>query len=197
MATKRRDGRGWLSSIDLLPDDYDDIVLWASQELDDNTQFQVDIHQEFNRRLRARAEDIGAEAPIISASAFGRHALKRAKAARRLETAHAVAKPLMDRLEPGDTDTLTIMLGEMIKTLALEIIESEGAAGMSPKEAMQLAAAIKSASQAQSVSSTRRQKLESQVAEKVTKVVEKAGAQVGLSKEQVAQIRREVLGVKG
>ena len=194
---REREGRGWLSAIDLLPEDFHDIVIWADRELDLGNQLQIDIHDEFNRRLRARAEEIGAEVPTISKAAFNRRSMKRAKTARRMETAHAVAAPMLERLEPGDTDTLTILLGEMIKTLAFEIIESEGAAGMSPKETMQLAAAIKSASQAQSVSSARKRKLDEDISKKVDAVVEKAGEKLGLSKERVQQIRREVLGVKG
>ena len=131
-----KQGRGRLSSIDLLPPDADPIVAWAFQELKARERLQKDIHEEFNERLDA----VGAGP--ISMSAFNRHSISIARIARRHEDVRQMTAALTERLEPGQTDDLTIMAAETIKTLVFELLQDED---LKPKEAMELSRALQSA----------------------------------------------------
>lgn len=190
----KREGRGWLSSIDKLPKESGEIVLWAAHELQQREREQQDIHLEFNKKL---AEiNLGP----ISASAFNRHAMRQASALRRLQDTRSITAVLTDKLEVGQEDDLTIMVAEMIKTLVFELINNGGEAGFSPKQAMEMSNAIKSAAAAQHISTERRRKLEKEIGDKVEKAVEKVtdlvGKEAGLDEDTIAKLRREFLGVK-
>src|SRR3990167_9509359 len=123
----RRKGRGRLSSIELLPPDAELIVAWAMGELRDRKRHQVEILAEFNERLQALAKETGLVVPPISRTAFNRYTLRLASTARRLEETHEIASAITERLQPGESDDLTVMVAETLKTLIFEILE--GAAG--------------------------------------------------------------------
>jgi hypothetical protein len=61
---------------------------------------------------------------------------------------------------------------------------------------MQLAAALKSAMQAQSVSTARRQKVESAFAKDVEKAVDTVARQKGMTAETAEAIKAQILGVR-
>lgn len=185
-------GRGRLSSINLLPPEADKVVAWAAQELRDLNRTQVDIHFEFNERLY----ELDPEIEPISASAFNRHAIRLMQIMRRIEDTREIANVLTERLEPGQTDDLTIMVAETIKTLIFELLNSKGEAGFTPKAAMEMASALKSATGAQKISADRRMKLETELATKVDDTLERVSKEAGLTAEMAADIRRKVLGVK-
>lgn len=201
-------GRGRLSSIELLGEDYDDIVTWAAGELRERKQLQVDILGEFNRRLQARAEEIGDDGfEAISKSAFNRYAMKLAGLARRLEHTREISRVLTERLQPGDTDTVTIALAEAIKTSVFEAIGEAGEGGLGMLDLKLGADALKAAVTAQKTSADRRAKLEAEadrkaaemaakLAERAADAVEKAAAEAGLSAAAIAQLRRDFLGVR-
>jgi len=186
----KRQGRGRLSSINLLPEEADVIVAWAAQELRELKRTQTEIHLEFNQKL----EKIGLEP--ISASAFNRHAIRLAQITRRIEETREITAVLTERLEPGQTDDLTIMVAETIKTLVFELLNEGGTAGFSPKAAMEMASALKSAAGAQKISADRRMKLETELAQKVDVALDTVSKEAGLSAEMADEIRRKVLGVK-
>jgi len=187
---KNRQGRGRLSSINLLPEEADRVVAWAAQELREIKRTQAEIHLEFNQKLA----EIGIEP--ISASAFNRHAIRLAQMTRRIEDTREITAILTERLEPGQTDDLTIMVAETIKTLVFELLNEGGSAGFSPKAAMEMASALKSAAGAQKISSDRRLKVETELAQKVDIALETVTQEVGLSAERVAQLRRDILGIR-
>ncbi|KPU84430.1 hypothetical protein JI58_03930 [Marinosulfonomonas sp. PRT-SC04] len=183
-----RKGRGRLSSIDLLPETVDHIVLWAFQELKDRDRLQKDIHEEFNEKL--------AEFDIepISLSAFNRHSIRLATMARRHEEVRAITSALAERLEPGQTDDLTIIAAETIKTLIFEMLEKGD--GITPKAAMELARALQSAVNSQKLSLDRKRVMQAQFANQVEDAIDKVSSEKGLTAEQADFFRREVLGVK-
>lgn len=186
-----KEGRGRLSSIELLPPEADEAILWAADELRKREKSQLQIHEEFNARLA----DLGIGS--ISKSAFNRHSMKLAYVARRMENTREITKVLTDKLVVGQEDDLTIMTAELIKTLVFELLNEAGEAGFSPKQAMEMAAAIKSAAAAQHISSTRRQKLEEETENKVDEAIEQVSKVVtGLTKERASEIRKKVLGVR-
>jgi len=185
-----RQGRGRLSSIDLLPEEALPDIQWAMEELKNRDRLQKDIHEEFNSRLADRG------IAAISKSAFNRHSIKLAGIARRIEETRGITAVLTEKLEPGDTDNLTIMVAETIKTLVFEMLTEAGEAGFNPKQAKEMAEALRAAASAQKVSAERRAKLEGELASKVDDAVEKIAEVAGLSAERAKDIREKVLGVR-
>lgn len=187
-------GRGRLSSIEQLPEDCDDIVVWAATELREREHTQVDILEKFNQKLRDRAIELNVELPVISASAFNRYSIKLALVTRRITEAREVASAVTARLQPGDTDELTVMTAELIKTLSFELLSS--GQNLTPKNAQELARALLGSVAAQKASTERREKLESKVEAAVDDTIEAVKSEAGLSEDQAAQIRQLVLGVR-
>lgn len=185
-----REGRGRLNSIELLPEEAETDILWAMGALRDRDMPQIKILEEFNGRLADRGI-----API-SSSAFNRHSMKLAAIARRIENTRDIAAVLTERLEPGQTDDLTIAVAEMIKTLVFEMLQASDGEKTTPKEAKEMAEAIRAAVGAQNVSTDRRRKIETDMAAKVEEAVKKVGTEQGFSKETIAAISSQILGVE-
>lgn len=183
-----RKGRGRLSSIDLLPEDAEADVIWAVGQLQKRERLQKDILEEFNGRLADRG--IGS----VSASAFNRYAVRKAKAFARLDEVRQISSALTNALGPDSADDLTITVAETIKTLVFEILESDG--DISTKGAMELSRALKHAVEAQTISSDRRKKVEADFAKKATNAIEKAGKSKGLTAKTRDAIKREILGIQ-
>ncbi len=192
----RRKGRGRLSSIDLLPPEADPIVLWAAKELDARELPQIDLLEEFNKRLANLALEHNLDIQPISKSAFNRHSIRLSTTARRLKEGRDIAGALTERLGPDQSDSLTIMVSEFIKTLVFEMLEGAEAGSINPKGAAELARALKTAVQAQSISTDRRRKVEKEFADKAEKAIDKVADEAGLSAEIVSQLRRDFLGVR-
>jgi hypothetical protein len=190
-------GRGRLSIIEQLPEDFDDIVLWAATELRERKQLQIDILAEFNRRLKVRGEEIGVDVPEISPSAFNRYSVRLAGLTRRIEETREITRVITDRLEPGQTDDLTVAVAETVKTLVFELLDNAGAGGLTPKMAMELATALKSAVAAQSMSADRRRKIEDEMAAKTEKALAQVVKTKGLSAATADEIKRQILGIGG
>lgn len=191
----RRTGRGRLSSIELLPPEAQPIVDWALQELRARKHLQIDILDAFNVKLKRLSKDTGQEIAPISLSAFNRYSLRLARTGRRLEETREIANALTERLQPGDTDDLTILVSEAIKTLVFELLEDEEA-DISTKGTMELARALQAAVSAQNISSDRRQKVEKEFADKAAKAIDKVAKAKGLSADTVDQIKAQVLGIR-
>lgn len=195
-------GRGRLSSIELLGEDYEDIVAWAAGELRDRKQLQIDILGEFNARLQARAEEIGDDAfEPVSKSAFSRYSVRLSSIARRLEHTREISRVLTDRLQPGDADRVTVALAEAIKTAVFEAIGEAGEGGVGFEDLKFAGDALKKAVDAQRASADMRQKLEKAIADKTAKAVESvAGAAeaAGQPIDKAAilrKIREDVYGI--
>ncbi|TCT35386.1 DUF3486 family protein [Martelella mediterranea] len=190
-------GRGRLSSIQLLPEPCAPIVAWASAALNKNDRTQTDIYKEFVDRLEAlQAEFRGElEFDIPSFKSFNRHSLRLAEVTARMNDVRQIVSSLSKSYDPEDSDQLTIIASEAVKSLVMEIYASRGEKGLDPKGAMALANALRAASQAQSVSSARRQKVEAEFREKATEAVEKVAKAKGISDEGAQSILDQILGV--
>lgn len=199
-------GRGRLSSIELLGEDYDDIIAWAAGELRERTQLQQDILDELNKRLKVRAEEIGDDDfQPISRSAFSRYSVRLAGIARRMTETREISRVLTERLAPGDADTNTIAIAEFLKTVIFEALGNGGV--VSPLDLKLAADALKAVTAAQKVSSDRRAKLDREADELAAKAAAKAKSEAleaaetvareaGLSADRIAQLRRDFLGVR-
>ncbi|WP_273792390.1 DUF3486 family protein [Brucella anthropi] len=194
MAAQR--GRGRLSSIDLLPEECEPAITWAAQEFTARKRSLVDIYAEFKQKLIAIQGEIGLAFDIPAFSSFHRHSIKCAAMARRLEQTREIAASIAERFDAEASDDLTLIAAEAIKTLVFEVLHDAGEAGINPKGAMELANALRAAVSAQSVSTTRREKLDAAMQAKTDQALEKVARERGLSAETVAQLRRDFLGVR-
>ncbi|MDD7908549.1 DUF3486 family protein [Pseudovibrio exalbescens] len=188
----KRKGRGRLSSLDLLPPEASSLVDWAAAELANRDRTQQEILEEFNGKLIA----IDPTIQPISKSAFNRHAVKLATMQRRMKESQSIAKSLAGQMKADAVDDLTIMASQAVKTLVFEILTSAGEAGISPKAAMELASALRSAVQAQAVSTRRRKEIEKEFEKKTDQALEQTAKVAGLTSDQVKKLRGEFLGLR-
>lgn len=191
-------GRGQLSAIERLPDACMPIVAWAAGELQDRNRTQTEIYQEFHGKLLAlQAEHRGElEFAIPSFSAFNRHSMKLAVMTRRIEQTRAIAATISERIDAESSDDLTLIAAEAIKTLVFELLTDSGESGVDPKGALQLAGALYRATQAQGVSTARRQKVEKEFGAKVTEAVTAVAKAKGISADASEEILGRILGVQ-
>lgn len=188
--TDRREGRGRLSSIDQLPEEADDDLVWAVEQLRGRAMPQNAIVGEFNKRLADRG------IAGISKSAFSRWAVRKAIQFRRMDEVRLITGEIVRDLGPEGADQLTIAVAELIKVGAYEILEG---GSVSSKDLKELGHAVQSAVNAQAASTAHRRKLEEQVAaqmEQAGEQLERVAQERGMSAETAAQIRRDVLGLR-
>ncbi|MBN8998222.1 MAG: DUF3486 family protein [Rhizobiales bacterium] len=181
-------GRGRLSSIDLLPEEAGDDIVWACQQLAERTRAQTDILFELNDKLEAKGIE------PISRSAFNRKAMRLAAAQRRMSEARAMFEGLSEQMTAKDVDENTIILGEFIKTLIVELVDDQSGP-KTPKQAMELARAFHATVAAQKISSDRRKMLEELFAAKTTQAIDRVAKKHGLTRETVDRLRAEFLGI--
>lgn len=199
MAERRRRGRGRLSSIDLLPAEADDIVVWASRELATRERTQLDIYADFKQRLIGLQGEQGLSFDIPAFSSFNRFSIKQATLGRRLEETREISSALAARLDGIGNEDLTTMVIESIKTLIFEIVSATGEAGASAEDAMMMARAVQSLVAASKMSNAQRQKFQEELTAATDEAIDKVAIvarEAGVSASTIAQIRREFLGVR-
>lgn len=191
-------GRSRLSNIELLPEACAPVVAWAAAELQGRERTQTEIYEEFVGKLEAiQREHRGElEFAIPSFSAFNRYSLKLATMTRRINETREIAATLAEKFNATDSDNLTLIAAEAIKTLVFELLTNGGEAGFEPKDAMAMANALRSATQAQGVSTTRRQKVEKELSGMAQTAVD-AAAKLNqqVDKAAVLQLIRQAYGV--
>jgi flagellar hook-basal body complex protein FliE len=190
--------RSRLSGIELLPEECAPIVAAAAAALQDRDRTQTDIYQEFFAQLEALKKEHRGELDftIPSFTAFNRYSIKLATLSSRLNQTREIAATLAEKFDVSDSDNLTLIAAETIKTLIFELLTKGGEAGLDPKGAMALANALRSATQAQGISTARRQKVEKEFGEKVTDAVEAVVKAKGVSAEGAEEILTKILGVQ-
>ena len=185
-------GRGRLSSLDLLPDEAQDDLIWAIGELNRRERTQADILFELNDRLEVKGID------PISRSAFNRKSMRLAKRSLQLEERRHIYAGIADRLTPEEVGKADLVLGEFLKTLIDELLDGDG---LVSKNAMELARAYKDTVMAQRHSAELREKAEAQARKQLDKAAEAAAdgitkVQPGIDRAEVLrQIREEVYGI--
>lgn len=182
-------GRGRLGSIDLLPDEAADDIVWACQQLAERKRTQADILFELNDRLEGK----GLEG--ISKSAFNRRAVRLAAAQRRMQDARAMFDGIGSQFTAENVDDNTVVLGEFIKTLIIELVDDQ-AGDKTPKQAMELARAFHATVAAQKISTDRRQKLNEELKKAAVQTIDRVAKKQGLSRETVDKLRSEFLGIQ-
>lgn len=196
-SAKAKRGRGRLSSIELMPEQCDGLIAWASQELASRNRPQTEIYEEFVEECHSILKEHRGEIEftIPSFSSFNRYAVRLATMTRRLEDTREIASTMAERFDAEGSDDLTRIAAEAIKTLVFELLTSSGEAGLPAKDAMQLANALRAAAQAQGVSTDRRQKIEKEFKGKVDEAVTAVAKTKGLTTETAEAIKAQILGV--
>ncbi|SCW61664.1 Protein of unknown function [Sphingobium faniae] len=179
----RREGRGRLSSIDLLPDEAEPDVIWALDQLRDRKMPQTAILIEFNARLADRG------IAGISKSSWSRYAVRKAIQFRKLDEVRRLTADIVSNLGTDGPDQVTVAVAEMIKASAYELLEK----GVNSKGLQEVSRAVQTAVNAQKASAEARRKLEDDVEQRLAKAraaIENVGKQKGVSAETLAEINR-------
>lgn len=189
-----RQGRGQLSSMDLVPEEGQEDITWAVGELNKRERTAQDILMEMNDRLAAKGID------PISKSAFNRKSLKLAAMSNRLNEARHIFSGIASQFTAEKVDESTVVLGEFIKLLVFELVQSEGS-DIGTKGAMELARAHLAVIQGQKLSAERRQKVETAAKDRLMKAAEAAVGEVAQAGHTVdgaavlKRIREDVYGI--
>ncbi|WP_440410647.1 phage protein Gp27 family protein [Neorhizobium petrolearium] len=187
-------GRGRLTGIDLLPEPCAPVVAWAAEELQKRERTQTEIYEEFVVKLEALDREYRGELEftIPSFSAFNRYSIRLATLTQRLHQTREIAAGLAEKFDVGTSDDMTIIAAELLKVAVFELTSNAGEAGLDAKSIKDLGAGLRAAIQAQGMSTTRRQKVERELTDKVGQAVdavEKAGKT--MDKAAVLQIIRD------
>lgn len=186
--SNRREGRGHLSSIDMLPDEAEAAIVWANDQLREFKLPIAVILAEFNEKLA----DVGLGP--ISKSAFGRYAVRKAIQFRRLDEIQRMGGELSRTMDAKAPDEVTVAVAELLKVAAFEILEQ---GEVTATGIMQLSRALQSAVAAQKMSAEYRERLEKEVQARLAEAAKEAGEigkKKGVSPEALAAINRALMG---
>lgn len=184
--------RGQLSSLDLLPEEAQDDLVWAIGQLNERRRTQADILFEFNDRLAVKG--LGP----ISKSAFGRASVRVASRASKIEERRRVYAAIAPTLTPEDVAKNDLVLGEFLKTLIDELSDGED---MTAKGAKDLALAYRAAVSAQKISLDRLKAAEDAAKAKLLKAVDAVEGAIAAATEKpdasavLKRIRQDVYGI--
>ena len=181
-----RETRGRLSSLDLAPDEAQDDIRWALNELNARKRSQADILFDLNDKLAVK----GCEG--ISKSAFNRKAVRISAAARRVGEARALFEGIAPQFTPERQDETNLVIGELIKVLIAELLEEDK---IGTKGAMELSQAYVKSIQGQGMSLLLRQKQQQEFAKKAGDAIKAVGKARGLTPETIDVLRAQILGV--
>lgn len=187
-APDRREGRGRLSALDLLPDEAEPDLVWALEALRERAMPQTAILAEFNARLADR------KIAGVSKSSFNRWSIRKAQQFRRLDEIRAITGDIIGNLGTDGADNVTMAVGEMVKAAVYERLEGDN----DPKALLALSRSLAAVVAAQRASADHRAKIEAREAAHVTQVADRAESvlrEAGLGKDRIAELRREFLGV--
>lgn len=171
-------------------------MAWAASELADREKTQTDIYAEFVGKCQAlMAEHRGElEFAIPAFSSFNRLSMRQARLSRRLDQTRGIVKVLAEKHDADASDDLTVIAGEMIKSVVLHML-GDAADGIAPKQLKELADAFRSAQAAQNLSTTRKAKENAALNERLSEAVTTAAKAKGLTAETTEAIKAEILGV--
>lgn len=189
-------GRGRLSSFDLLPTEAEHIVSWAAAELCDRDKTQTEIYAEFVSKCEALMKEHRGELEfkIPAFSSFNRFSIRQARLSRRLDDTRAIVATLAEKHDAKASDDLTIISGEMIKSVVLHML-GDGSDGVAPKELKALADALRAAQVAQNMSADRKVKIETDLKARMAAAVDTVAKAKGLTGDTAESIKKQILGV--
>lgn len=115
----RRDGRGRLSSIDMLPEECDEDIAWANAELRERKMPQTEILRQFNARLADKGQR------GVSKGAFSRYSVRMAIETRKIDASRQITNAVLERLAPGERSDSMIAAVELLKHRIIEMVMGE------------------------------------------------------------------------
>lgn len=178
----RREGRGRLSSIDLLPEEADEAIAWAVEQLHERKLPQTVILVGFNDRLVEKG------ITPISKSAFSRYAVRKALQFRKLDEARRLSAELVGTLGAEGADEVTVMVAELLKMAMFELLEG---GQLDSKAILALSRGLSSVTSAQKTSSEHRKKLQVEHDERLARAaaaVNEAGTKAGIGPDTLKKI---------
>ena len=181
MATQRR----VLDSLDQLPEECQDDVVWALARLNERARSQADILFELNDRLAVKGHG------PISKSAFSRRSVRLKRRADRLAERDAMYAGMIDRITPEKMAEQDIILGELLKALIDEFADEASSA----KEIKALADAYKQTVMAQQASAKLKAQALAEANAKLAKAVGEVSdvaRKAGVSQETMDEINRRL-----
>lgn len=200
-----RSSRGRLSTIDMLPEECDDDIIWANAELRERRMPQTEILKRFNARIADKGQR------PISVGAFSRYSIRASIEMRKMDASRQITDAILARVAPGERSEGMVAATELLKYRVLEMVMNEE--DPDPKLLNQATLALQRLSSTaareaevqrrdrkdQREEETREAELEARnraeqdAAEAATKIA----AEAGLGAERIAAIRRGVLGLAG
>ncbi|MEQ8747339.1 DUF3486 family protein [Pyruvatibacter sp.] len=190
MSERRKRGR--LSKIEMLPDDCQEDVVWASKELTERRRTAEEIRLEFNARIEAKGQE------PISSSAFNRHSVAFAKYSQNMAQAREIASIMAERMDDQPDGDVGLLLVETIKTLVYDVVVdatlADDSAGI--KMLKEAAVAVQKLEQARKTNVETRVKIADRFVTDAADAAEAAAIRSGLSGPAAADIRKQVLGVR-
>ncbi len=177
-----REGRGRLSSIELLPEEAQPEIVWAMAQLNAREKPANMILAEFNARLADRGI-----API-SKSAWGRFSVRKALIWRRDREIGRLAELIAEDRGTAKSDAITVMIAEMTKLALFELLEGGDLSAAGLKN---IGITLTALVNAQAKSAEARRKLDREVQERLDKAkaaIEAVGKTQGVDKETMGKI---------
>ncbi|MDE2595967.1 MAG: DUF3486 family protein [Sphingomonadales bacterium] len=203
----RREGRGRLSSIDMLPEQADEAIAWANTALRERNLPQTEILRQFNAMLA----DHGI--PSVSKGAFSRYSVRTAITVRKLEATRQITDVVVSRIPDGNRSDTMIVMTELLKHQVLSMMMDEETPDPKLLNAATLAINRISTTALREAEALRRDKKDKQADEEraaaaaaalaateranaeAAAQVEKIASEAGLGADRIAAIRRGVLGL--
>jgi hypothetical protein len=177
----------------MLPEAAEEDIVWALEALRQRSLPQNLILDQFNARLASRGIE------PVSRSAFNRWSIRKTIQFRRLDELRTVTNDLVASLGTGDADDVTVAIAEILKASIYERVEG---GELKSKEILELSRSLNSIVAAQKTSAGHRRELEERVNSQLEAAAEEVGKaekqmrEAGLSADSIAQIRRDVLGLR-
>lgn len=185
-------GRGRPNSIDMLPEEADEDVRWAIEELNKRKRTAEDIRLELNERL------LGVGATPISKSSFNRYSIFLARHGRAMREVRNVAALIAEKMDEEPEGDVGLLLGETIKTMIYDVMMGEALNEDGPSMKMLLAAAeaVRALELARSTNLKAAKFKRENFIKEAAEIAEKVAKEAGISSDRAAQIRRDILGVR-
>lgn len=201
---ERREGRGRLSTIEMLPEECDEDIAWLQAELDERKMPQTEILKQFNARLADRG------IKGISKGAFSRYTVRKAIMLRKQAASRDALGTVFSRFDPTEATETMIAATEMAKYHIAELFMAGDAdPGLLNKATLSLARIstivarekqlkrqeLKDKQEADKLAADQaaRERADAEAAARI----DRAGQEAGLTADSIAAIRRGVLGIGG
>lgn len=186
---KERRTRGKASSIETLPED---IKRLLDEMLRDKKVTQSQIVEQINARLDQAGVD-----KEITKSSLNRYSTRMETVGARIREAREVADVWTARLGDKPTGEVSTLLIEMLRGIAFETTMhmTESDEPVSPALVKDLALGIQRLEQAAMLTTKREKEIRQAFAEQAAAAVEKTVAAVGMSRDTIDTIKREILGI--